>query len=161
MPPLFANDDLLRMPWSSFGFHPTPVRFRSRRLISPHRDLVKLGGDIHPVSPSTISADRVSSLARLVSELPLPVMPRQDSAASEILPAGPTSQTGISQERAIQIQVALERYGYLTGSPTGSWDSASVAAMRRLQSDHHWQTRFMPDARALIFLGLGPGKEAL
>ncbi|MGI4828069.1 MAG: peptidoglycan-binding domain-containing protein [Janthinobacterium lividum] len=78
---------------------------------------------------------------------------------SEFFPAGPVSQTGISQERAIQIQAALGRYGYLTGSPTGIWDTASVAAMRRLQSDHHWQIKFMPDARALIFLGLGPGKE--
>ena len=28
--------------------------------------------------------------------------------------------------------------------------------MRQYQSDHGWQTKLMPDSRALISLGLGP-----
>lgn len=33
--------------------------------------------------------------------------------------------------------------------------------MRRYQSDHGWQTKEVPDSRALIKLGLGPSKDHL
>lgn len=65
------------------------------------------------------------------------------------------SFSGISSERATEIQSALIQRGYLTGEPTGTWDSASVAAMQKVQSDNGWQTKFVPDSRALIKLGLG------
>jgi hypothetical protein len=67
------------------------------------------------------------------------------------------SYAGISSERATEIQSALIQRGYLSGEPTGSWDSSSVAAMQKLQSDNGWQTKFVPDSRALIKLGLGAG----
>jgi len=63
---------------------------------------------------------------------------------------------GMPSERATQIQTALIKQGYLTGEPTGTWDSASVAAMQKLQGDNGWQTKITPDSRALIKLGLGP-----
>ncbi len=63
----------------------------------------------------------------------------------------------MSSERATEIQTALISKGYLSGEPTGSWDSASYAAMQKLQSDNGWQTKLVPDSRALIKLGLGPG----
>ena len=63
----------------------------------------------------------------------------------------------MSSERATEIQAALIKRGYLPGEPTGVWDSASIAAMQKLQSDNDWQTKLVPDARALIKLGLGPG----
>lgn len=62
-------------------------------------------------------------------------------------------RAGISPRRAEQIQQALMQAGYL-GRCSGTWDSATVAAMRKYQSDHRWQTRFVPDARALLALGL-------
>ena len=62
----------------------------------------------------------------------------------------------MSSERATEIQSALIQRGYLTGEPTGSWDTASVAAMQKLQSDNGWQTKYVPDSRAIIKLGLGP-----
>lgn len=64
---------------------------------------------------------------------------------------------GMSSERATEIQSALIQRGYLTGEPTGTWDSASVAAMQKMQGDNGWQTKLTPDSRALIKLGLGPG----
>jgi peptidoglycan hydrolase-like protein with peptidoglycan-binding domain len=64
---------------------------------------------------------------------------------------------GMSSERATEIQSALIQRGYLTGEPTGTWDSASIAAMQKLQGDNGWQTKLVPDSRALIKLGLGPG----
>jgi len=67
-----------------------------------------------------------------------------------------THAAGIDSERATQIQSALIKQGYLTGEPSGAWDSRTVAAMQKLQADNGWQTRLTPDARALNKLGLGP-----
>ena len=44
----------------------------------------------------------------------------------------------------------------MTGEPSGSWDAVSIAAMQKYQSDQGWQTKLMPDSRALKKLGLGP-----
>lgn len=65
----------------------------------------------------------------------------------------------MSSERATEIQTALIKQGYLSGEPTGSWDSSSYAAMQKLQGDNGWQTKLVPDSRALIKLGLGPGSS--
>ena len=65
-------------------------------------------------------------------------------------------QRAIDSGRATEIQSALIRQKYLTGAPTGNWDSQTQVAMRQFQSDHGWQTKLMPDSRALISLGLGP-----
>ena len=65
-------------------------------------------------------------------------------------------QRQIDSARATEIQQALIRENYLSGSPSGNWDSDSQAAMKKFQADHGWQTKIMPDSRALIKLGLGP-----
>jgi hypothetical protein len=66
------------------------------------------------------------------------------------------SQRSIDDQRATEIQLALIKAGYLTGEPSGHWDSASEAAMQKVQADNGWQTKLVPDSRALIKLGLGP-----
>src|SRR5580704_7931833 len=68
----------------------------------------------------------------------------------------PIGQRGIDDERAAQIQSALIKAGYLSGEASGHWDAASIAAMTRMQADNGWQTKLVPDSRALIKLGLGP-----
>ena len=70
-------------------------------------------------------------------------------------------QHGIDQERTRQIQEALIREHYLTGEPTGSWDQATKDALTRYQEANGWQTKSLPDSRALIKLGLGPDKKGL
>jgi peptidoglycan hydrolase-like protein with peptidoglycan-binding domain len=70
-------------------------------------------------------------------------------------------QQKIDSERAQQIQEALIRQHYLTGEATGTWNEASEAAMRRFQADNGWQSKTVPDSRALIKLGLGPSKDHL
>jgi Putative peptidoglycan binding domain len=65
-------------------------------------------------------------------------------------------QRAIDDGRATQIQSALIKAGYLSGEPSGHWDSQSEAAMQKLQGDNGWQTKLVPDSRALIKLGLGP-----
>ena len=70
--------------------------------------------------------------------------------------AKPTGQHSIEDARASEIQQALSSAGYLSETPTGHWDAPTQAAMQRYQSDHGWQTKLMPDSRAIIKLGLGP-----
>lgn len=65
-------------------------------------------------------------------------------------------QRSIDDERAAEIQQALIKAGYLSGSPSGHWDQESIAAMTKLQAANGWQTKLVPDSRALIKLGLGP-----
>jgi hypothetical protein len=65
-------------------------------------------------------------------------------------------QRTIDSGRASEIQNALIRQKYLNGAPSGQWDAQTQVAMRQYQSDHGWQTKLMPDSRALISLGLGP-----
>jgi hypothetical protein len=70
-------------------------------------------------------------------------------------------QQKIDSERAEAIQEALIREHYLTGEPTGTWNQTSEDAMRKYQADHGWQTKEVPDSRALIKLGLGPSNDHL
>ncbi|HTT21248.1 MAG TPA: hypothetical protein VMG82_20120 [Candidatus Sulfotelmatobacter sp.] len=70
-------------------------------------------------------------------------------------------QQKIDSERALAIQQALIREHYLTGEPSGTWNQASEDAMRKYQADRGWQSKTVPDSRALISLGLGPSKDHL
>ena len=70
-------------------------------------------------------------------------------------------QQQIDPTRAREIQAALIQKHYLDGAPTGTWDARSKAAMEKYQSDNGWQTKKIPDARALIKLGLGPDHSDL
>jgi peptidoglycan hydrolase-like protein with peptidoglycan-binding domain len=69
-------------------------------------------------------------------------------------------QKTIDSTRASEIQQALIRHNYLAGNPSGQWDNETQAAMQKYQADHGWQTKLMPDSRALISLGLGPSQSA-
>ena len=68
-------------------------------------------------------------------------------------------QHGLSSERAKQIQEALIRQHYLDGEPTGVWDTKTQEACRKYQADNGWQSKVLPDSRALIKLGLGPDRS--
>ncbi|MFY9743361.1 MAG: peptidoglycan-binding domain-containing protein [Candidatus Sulfotelmatobacter sp.] len=70
-------------------------------------------------------------------------------------------QQKIDPERAQEIQQALIREHYLSGTAAGTWNQASEDAMRRYQADHGWQSKTVPDSRALISLGLGPSHDHL
>jgi peptidoglycan hydrolase-like protein with peptidoglycan-binding domain len=65
-------------------------------------------------------------------------------------------QQAIDSTRVTEIQQALIREHYMTGEANGKWDASTTAAMQKFQSDQGWQTKLMPDSRALKKLGLGP-----
>jgi hypothetical protein len=73
----------------------------------------------------------------------------------------PRGQQKIDSERAQAIQEALIREHYMSGEATGTWNQTSEDAMRRYQADHGWQSKQVPDSRALISLGLGPSRDHL
>ena len=70
-------------------------------------------------------------------------------------------QKAIDSARVRQIQEALIREHYLKGEPSGQWDASTQQALHRYQSDQGWQSKTVPDSRALIRLGLGPDSEHL
>ena len=70
-------------------------------------------------------------------------------------------QRAIDERRATQIQSALIREHYLDGEPNGQWDQRTKDAMQKFQASNGWQTKVVPDSRALIKLGLGPSQENL
>ena len=65
-------------------------------------------------------------------------------------------QQAIESNRVTEIQQALIREHYMDGDPSGKWDAGTAAAMQKFQADQGWQTKLMPDSRALKKLGLGP-----
>jgi peptidoglycan hydrolase-like protein with peptidoglycan-binding domain len=72
----------------------------------------------------------------------------------------PAAQRGIDDSRATQIQTSLIKSGYLSGQASGHWDAGTEAAMQKFQSDNGWQTKLVPDSRAIIKLGLGPAQDS-
>jgi Putative peptidoglycan binding domain len=70
-------------------------------------------------------------------------------------------QQKIDSSRTQEIQQALIREHFLSGSPSGNFDDATQQALRRYQAANGWQNKTVPDARALIKLGLGPDHEHL
>jgi peptidoglycan hydrolase-like protein with peptidoglycan-binding domain len=70
-------------------------------------------------------------------------------------------QAAPSSERTREIQSALIREHYLNGSASGEFDYQTRAALTKYQADHGWQSKVVPDSRALIKLGLGPSREGL
>lgn len=71
----------------------------------------------------------------------------------------PRGQQAIDTGRVREIQEALIRAKYMDGEPTGLWDDSTKRALTRFQADNGWQSKVVPDSRALIKLGLGPNYE--
>lgn len=68
-------------------------------------------------------------------------------------------QKTITDDRTREIQSALAREGYFDGEPTGEMDQQTKASLQKYQADNGWQTKIIPDSRALIKLGLGPDQS--
>ena len=80
--------------------------------------------------------------------------------SSSRTPSKPSGPRAMEPERATEIQTALIKSGYLSGEASGHWDTQTEAAMQKLQNDNGWQTKIIPDSRAIIKLGLGPTQDS-
>ena len=100
----------------------------------------------------------IAVVACVLGTLPLAAAHHRKSSSKTHKSTVATSSRprAIDDARATEIQTALVKAGYLP-TASGHWDDTSAAAMRKLQSDNGWQTKLIPDSRALIKLGLGPG----
>jgi hypothetical protein len=85
----------------------------------------------------------------------------KNKKARKIAKSRKRGQQKIDSSRAREIQEALIREHYLDGTASGTWDAKSQSAMQRYQSDNGWQSKTVPDSRALIKLGLGPNHDHL
>jgi peptidoglycan hydrolase-like protein with peptidoglycan-binding domain len=70
-------------------------------------------------------------------------------------------QKAMDPARVREIQAALIREKFLEGRPNGVWDQRSKDAMQKFQGANGWQTKMVPDSRAIIKLGLGPDHAGL
>lgn len=70
-------------------------------------------------------------------------------------------QQKVDARRTQEIQEALVRSRYLEGEPSGVWNAQTEDALRRYQAANGWQSKVVPDSRALIKLGLGPSDKKL
>lgn len=64
-------------------------------------------------------------------------------------------QKAPTSDRISEIQSALASNGYYHGDPNGKWDSNTISAMQKFQSDHGLDANGKLDARSLQRLGLG------
>jgi hypothetical protein len=118
--------------------HASTTKKTAASHTSPHKTSTAKSSGTHTASARTYSARKGKKTAKR-----------------------PRGQQKIDSERAQAIQEALIREHYLSGDATGTWNQASEEAMRRYQGAHGWQTKEVPDSRALIKLGLGPSKDHL
>jgi peptidoglycan hydrolase-like protein with peptidoglycan-binding domain len=65
------------------------------------------------------------------------------------------TQKAPTPDRISEIQSALARGGYYQGQPNGKWDSNTVAALQKFQSDNGMNASGKLDALSLQKLGLG------
>jgi hypothetical protein len=113
----------------------------------------------HKSSSTTKSTARKTTPARKSSATTHSASSKRSSRKKKVTRV--RGQQKIDSDRARDIQEALIREHYLSGDASGSWNQASEEAMRRYQSDHGWQSKTVPDSRALISLGLGPSNDHL
>ena len=62
--------------------------------------------------------------------------------------------------RTKEIQRALKSAGYHV-QVNGHWDGTTSQALIEIAKQHNWQHRAVPDARVIIWLGLGPSTKGL
>ena len=110
------------------------------------------GATTRPAQPKTTSQRRSSAVSSRRQAAHLALV----STKSHKKTKKAKGQQVIEGDRAREIQTALVREGYMKGEPSGVWDDPTKDAMTRYQADHGWQTKTLPDSRALIQLGLGP-----
>ena len=114
-----------------------------------------------PAVAATTPAKKSTTTATTASAKSSTLKGKHSRAKTKARSSKKRGQKAIDAERTQQIQEALIREHYMEGKPSGKWDDATQAALRRYQADQGWQSKTVPDSRALIKLGLGPNHDHL
>lgn len=131
-----------------------------KRMTAVLSALLLCAGLFAPVEAATRrttkkTVSKTSAKARVTSSKKTSGKSRRGKRSSKAA-RKPRGQQAISTERVTAIQEALIREKYLHDGPTGVMDAETKAALVKLQREQGWQTKIVPDSRALIKLGLGP-----
>jgi peptidoglycan hydrolase-like protein with peptidoglycan-binding domain len=121
--------------------------------------LLSLGAQV-AVAKTTKKTSSASSKKKISSKSPKHAVKNKKVRARKGAWKRRGQQT-IASERTVEIQEALIREGYLSGAPSGEMDESTKAALARFQTENGWQSKIVPDSRALIKLGLGPRRDSL
>ncbi len=70
-------------------------------------------------------------------------------------------QQAPTQDRYLEIQQALVLRGFLQSTPSGTWDAATVDALKRFQEEQNLPPTGKITSLSLIALGLGPKRNPL
>ncbi len=153
----------------------------SRKALARGRELLRGKMTKLPIAASLVFASLVyaCSMPAHAANIASPTAPPQQSSAapasgssSAAAPAKSAStkkksskkhhaskreptQKAPTPERISEIQSALARGGYYQGSPNGKWDSNTVSAMQKFQSENGLSSSGKIDAPSLQKLGLG------
>jgi peptidoglycan hydrolase-like protein with peptidoglycan-binding domain len=111
-----------------------------------------LACSVAAVSPAVHSQSQTGSSS---SAAPAPSAKKKTSSKKHHSSRREPSQKAPTPDRISEIQSALGRNGYYQGNPNGKWDSSSVAAMQKFQSDNGLDPTGKLDALSLQKLGLG------
>jgi hypothetical protein len=152
---LLSASLLLSPAWSSRS-HQAPTSGHAHR----HAHAAAAAGSSEDQAPSRHGRASVKhTSAKASASASSKKRGKHGASSAESLGVLPTKrshgQLSIGSERILQIQQALIREHYLDGEASGTWDSSTNAAMQKFQADQGWQTKLMPDSRALKKLGLG------
>src|SRR6266853_2035751 len=83
-----------------------------------------------------VSAAPVVSAGGNASAAQSSVRKKKTTSAKKKSKRTPRGQNVPTPDRIREIQSALNREGALNGQPTGTWDSATIEAMKKFQGDH-------------------------
>src|SRR5437899_7459048 len=94
-----------------------------------------------PAVAATTSAKKSTTTASTTSAKSSTPKSKHSRAKSKARSSKKRGQKAIDAERTQQIQDALIREHYMEGKPSGKWDDATQAALRRYQADQGWQSK--------------------
>jgi len=109
------------------------------------------------ISAQTSSTAATSATASNVSSTPTKTSTtkKQPAKRTSHRKRRPRGQQKMDAQRVQSIQDALVREHYMSKA-NGKWDATTQDALKKYQADNGWQSKVVPDSRALIKLGLGP-----
>jgi hypothetical protein len=131
----------------------------SKMILSGNKKLVCAGMALLLATSLSLGEDSIPQKTK--SAKPVAKSAKVHKSAKKSRTRRVRGQKAIDGNRAREIQEALVREHYMKSEPTGNWDAATQDALRRYQADQGWQSKTVPDSRALIRLGLGPDQEHL